>query len=157
MQDLHSGHEDAKFAQLLFEEMKNWRIPHYGCGDEQDLTKSEKGQYFTVRNPTLVNGSYVAYKIVGRDRFGTFEGRRRFNEFFLIRQALVQHWPGIYVPAVPAKKAIGNKELAFIMERRYYLERFLKQLSQMEFLINSDSFRVFTRPEFTGNTVDIEK
>jgi len=27
---------------------------------------------------------------------------------------------------VPEKKAIGNKDIAFILERRYYLERFLK-------------------------------
>jgi hypothetical protein len=67
--------------------MKNWRIPHYGCGDEvEPKEKQKKGQFFNVKNPTLVNGSYVAYKIDGKDRFGTFEGRRRYNEFYLIRQ-----------------------------------------------------------------------
>lgn len=68
----------------------------------------------------------MAYLIVGRDRFGTFEGKRRYNEFYLIRNALTVNWPGIYIPSVPEKKAIGNKDIAFILERRYYLERFLK-------------------------------
>jgi hypothetical protein len=70
---------------------------------------------------------------------------------------LVAAWPGIYVPGVPEKKTLGNKEMGFIMERRYFLERFLKQLSQKDFLVNCDSFRIFTRPEFTGGSADIEK
>ena len=27
----------------------------------------------------------------------------------------------------------------------------------MDYLVNSDSFRIFTRPEFTGGSADIEK
>jgi hypothetical protein len=93
----------------------------YGCKKE-----NAGKEFFTCRSPCLVNGSYVAYLIVGKDRFGTFEGKRRYNEFFLIRKYLVKNWPGIYVPAVPDKKAFGNLEMAYILERRYFLERFLK-------------------------------
>jgi len=53
---------------------------------------------------------------------------------------------------VPPKKAIGNKDTKFINERRYYLERFLRKLSISEFLIHSDEFSIFSRPNG-----DIEK
>jgi hypothetical protein len=28
------------------------------------------------------------------------------------------------VPNIPPKKAVGNKDIGFVVERRYYLERF---------------------------------
>ena len=129
----------------------------YGCKGGQNDKGDGYKEFFTCRSPSLVNGKYVAYLIVGKDRFGTFEGKRRYNEFFLIRKYLITNWPGIYVPAVPEKKAFGNLEMAYILERRYFLERFLKQISESEFLVNSDVFRVFTRPEFTGGSADIER
>ena len=64
----------------------------------------------------------------------------------MLQQALTQRWPGIYVPKIPPKKSIGNKDMKFILERRYYLERFLRKLSKFDFLINSDEFAVFSRP-----------
>jgi hypothetical protein len=32
------------------------------------------------------------------------------------------------------------------LERRYYLERFLRKLAKFDFLIRSEEFRVFSRP-----------
>jgi sorting nexin-1/2 len=58
----------------------------------------------------------------------------------------------MYIPKVPPKKAIGNKDMRFILERRYYLERFLRKLSKFDFLINSEEFVLFSRPNG-----DIEK
>lgn len=50
------------------------------------------------------------------------------------------------------KKAIGNKDVKFINERRFYLERFLKKMSPFEFMLESSEFKIFTRPNG-----DIEK
>ena len=52
-------------------------------------------------------------------------------------EKLRQRWPGIPIPSIPPKKAIGNKDLKFINERRFYLERFLKKLSNFDFVIES--------------------
>lgn len=48
---------------------------------------------------------------------------------------------------MPPKKAIGNKDLKFINERRFYLDRFLKKLSAFPFIINSEEFATFARPQ----------
>ena len=53
----------------------------------------------------------------------------RYNEFHLLRQVIRANWPGIYIPSLPAKKVIGNKDVRFIIERRYFIERFYLQLS----------------------------
>lgn len=42
--------------------------------------------------------------------------------------------------------------MRFILERRYYLERFMRKLSKFDFLINSEEFVLFSRPNG-----DIEK
>jgi len=42
---------------------------------------------------------------------------------------------------------MGNKDIVFLQERRYYLERFLRKLSQYDFIINGEEFQVFARPQ----------
>ena len=39
------------------------------------------------------------------------------------------------------------------MERRFYLERFLRRLARYEFIINSPEFKMFSRPQ----GLDVEK
>lgn len=76
----------------------------------------------------------------GVDESGVWEGERRYNEFFKLREALVSRWPGVPIPMLPPKKAIGNKEIRFINERRFYLDRFLKRMSYFPFILNSPEF-----------------
>ena len=64
------------------------------------------------------------YEIEGKDQIGPFNSQRRYNNFYELKNALSTNWPGIYIPSVPPKKAIGNKDIEFIVERRYFLERF---------------------------------
>ena len=47
-----------------------------------------------------------------------------------------QNWPGVYVPNIPPKKAVGNKDIEFVLERMYFLERFMMKLSDVSFLKN---------------------
>jgi sorting nexin-1/2 len=138
----------AKFSQMIEELANVYKIPHYG-----ELGKSIK---FEVSQPQLTNGKYVAYFIRGEDALGQFEGKRRYNDFYTLRNILMIRWPGCFIPAIPPKKAVGNKDLKFILERRYYLERFVKQLSIYPHLLNSEEFRIFARPEFTGGHADLQ-
>ena len=92
------------------------------------------------------------YSCKGVDSQGNWEGIRRYNEFFVLYGKLEARWPGIPIPCLPPKKAIGNKDVKFINERRFYLERFLKKMSPFEFLLDSAEFKIFSRPNG-----DIEK
>ena len=95
---------------------------------------------FGLMDPSLLNSKYVVYKVTGEDSHGLFEGNRRYNEFFLLRQVIVANWPGIYIPSTPSKKFVGNKDVRFIIERRYFLERFILQLSRIPYLVESHEF-----------------
>jgi sorting nexin-1/2 len=58
---------------------------------------------------------------------------------------MLQRWPGIYVPAIPEKKVIGNKDDQFVEERRSLLERFMKEICKYDYLIYSQEFKIFAR------------
>lgn len=60
---------------------------------------------FTVSNP-LMSGGHIVYSVKGVDKQGTWEGQRRYNEFYVLHEALTRRWPGVFIPKVPPKKAI---------------------------------------------------
>jgi sorting nexin-1/2 len=98
---------------------------------------------FSVSDP--VKGAHVTYTVRGYDGDGPFEGAKRYNDFFHLRSALIMRWPGVYVPPIPPRKAIGNKEDKFLEERKHFLQRFLLMIGKDEHLIKSDEFRLFSR------------
>jgi hypothetical protein len=55
---------------------------------------------------------FYTYLITGSDDKGSFEMRRRYNDFFYFREALTKQWPGVYIPPIPEKK-IAVKYLPF--------------------------------------------
>jgi hypothetical protein len=57
---------------------------------------------FQVTNPTLQSG-HIVYMCKGVDKQGNWEGNRRYNEFFLLHEALHHRWPGMYIPMIPPK------------------------------------------------------
>ena len=119
---------------------------------ENDIFTDEFAYEFSVKNPQDFHG-HVVYEVKGKDLQGEWECKRRYNEFFVLFECLQKRWPGILLPQVPPKKSVGNKEQVFIQERRYYLERYLRKLAKFDFVINSQEFQLFCRPQ----GLDVEK
>ena len=92
-----------------------------------------KSAQFRVYNPIKVSG-HIKYTVSGVDADGPFEETRRFSEFFSLRETLASRWPGVYIPAIPEKKMMGNKDDKFVEERRALLERFMKEIAKFDFL-----------------------
>lgn len=87
----------------------------------------------------------VKYTVTGCDEEGSFEVRRRYKEFYQLWASLIERWPGCYVPGIPPKKMLDNKNEGFIEKRRWLLERFMREISKQKHLINSYEFKLFTR------------
>lgn len=81
----------------------------------------------------------------GVDGDGPFEEQRRFKEFYALKNSLASRWPGVYIPAIPEKKLVGNNDDKFIEERRNMLERFMKEIAKYDYLIHSKEFKIFAR------------
>ena len=136
-----------KFANLFNEGLKDFKIQLYGCQKSQET--------FSLGKPSLLNGKYVVYMTSGKDCSGVpFQGNRRYNEFYQLRELLRQSWPGLYIPNIPSKKFVGNKDVKFILERRFFLERFWLQLSRYAYLTTGEEYQVFSQPK---QGLEIEK
>lgn len=66
------------------------------------LIQKEKSDY-SVTNPVFTD--HVTYTVKGKDNIGSFECSRRYNDFFHLRNALVNRWPGTFVPKIPVKSS----------------------------------------------------
>ena len=65
---------------------------------------------------------------------------------------LVERWPGCFIPCIPEKQILGDKEDGFIEERRSLLNRFVYECSKFNFIIESKEFRIFAR--YVGEVAD---
>lgn len=128
----------------MLDEINKLTVPDENIDEESKEVVDPRSLKFTVSNPVKVSG-HIKYTVTGEDQDGQFEETRRYKEFFALRVVLVSRWPGIYIPAIPEKQLVGNKDVKFIEERRMLLERFMKELSRFDYLINSKEFRTFAR------------
>lgn len=145
---------NERFLHLFKEAVKRFRIPQYGF---EARIKAKEPELWRLTKPQLINNSYIVYTIAGKDNLGPFGGERRYRDFHILRNVLSNNWPGIYVPNIPPKKAVGNKDIEFVIERMYFLERFFMMLSDVDYLKNCEEMRIFARPEITNSNLDTEK
>lgn len=68
----------------------------------------------SVSDPELNNkDNFYSYKIMGTDKDGPFEVRRRYSEFDLLRKKLCHRWLGIYIPPISGKRSDSNPLYVF--------------------------------------------
>ena len=68
---------------------------------------------------------------------------RRYRDFDALRKKLLERWPGVFVPNIPHKKTVGNKDKEIVGMRIQMINRFLKKLSKIDYLFNSDEMELF--------------
>ena len=124
---------ESKMEDVDMEEDANVDEAVFNQGN--DLIDESHEANFTCTHPQNKN-SHIYYKCKGSDNKGLWEGDRRYNEFFKLYEKLEARWPGVPLPMLPPKK-FNNKDIKFINERRFNLERFLKKISAYEFILNS--------------------
>ena len=77
---------------------------------------------------------------------------RRYRDFDSLRKRMVEQWPGIFVPKLPNKKKVGNKGKKISLIRVEMLNRFLKKISKIKYLMESEEMSLFLQ-----NTSNIAK
>ena len=68
---------------------------------------------------------------------------RRYRDFDALRKKLLERWPGVFIPNIPHKKTVGNKDKEIVGMRIQMINRFLKKLSKIDYLYNSDEMELF--------------
>lgn len=96
-----------------------------------------------------VVGNHTEYKIKGANSDGDFDATRRYKEFYSLRNILTRNWPGFYIPAIPPKVKIGKMEDNVVQERCYLFNRFMKDISEIPYLWESNEVKVFIKPNMS--------
>ena len=95
--------EEVKGRQQMIDIMET------DVGELMKVPLNPRWKEFSVQKP-MKNQDYITYEIVGYDMKGNFQVRKRYSDFYLLRNALRERWLGYYIPAIPPKKAIGNMD-----------------------------------------------
>ena len=80
---------------------------------------------------------------------------RRYRDFDTLRKKMVERWPGIFIPKLPKKKKIGNKDNKNDKNNKSSIikaddiNRFLKRICNIKYLLNSEEMSFFLQN--TGN------
>ena len=106
--------------------------------------ENEEAQQLYVCDPVLIKDGvtpYTSYTLKGK---GLPESlNRRYGDFDALRKKLVERWPGVFIPNIPHKKTIGSTDKGTVELRIEQINRFLKKLSNIHYLFNSDEMELF--------------
>ena len=97
-----------------------------------------------LKNPIEKKGfkNYIVYDLVG-EKVKNPPLLRRYSDFYNLREKLKEYFPGIYIPNIPPKKIIGNKDSRLIMNRMRLLNSFCFKLSTIPYLVQSKLVQLF--------------
>lgn len=163
-EDGYSDDEQPKFSMEGFQ-LNTEATPQDPVIDEEafvrvrSMTLKKSSIDIKVHNPVEVKGgafssNYYTYEVVGRDKNGKIEARRRFKEFEAVYKKLKQNYPGIFIPSIP-DKTIKNKGEDVIAERLVFLDYFLKKCSKVDHIFYSDELQLFLHS--SGSSDDVIK
>lgn len=121
-------------------------LPSYSLDNSAELDdRHSKHGKIVVGEPEIRGGklrSYHVYRV--SSAAGTVEHVfRRYSDFVWLRTVLVKSFPGVFIPPLPEKKVLGNKENAFVESRRIDLQRWLQRVVVRQFLAEHESVSLF--------------
>ena len=106
--------------------------------------ENEEPQQLYVTDPVLNKESTISFTSY------TLKGSkipepvsRRYRDFDALRRKFVERWPGVFIPNIPHKKTMGATDKDIVGLRIEMINRFLKKLSNIDYLFNSDEMELF--------------
>ena len=116
--------------------------------------ENEEAQQLFVSEPTLIKENklkeYTVYKLQGSKIPEALS--RRYRDFDALRRTFIERWPDIFLPNIPHKKTIGNADKEIVDLGIEMINRFLKKISNIDYLFNSDEMELFLQ-----NSADVPK
>ena len=108
--------------------------------------ENEEPQQLFVSNPVLNKDGvtqFTSYTLQGSKIPDPVS--RRYRDFDALRKKFVERWPGVFIPNIPHKKTMGATDKDIVDLRIEMINRFLKKLSNIDYLFNSDEMELFVQ------------
>ncbi|ORX92861.1 Vps5-domain-containing protein [Basidiobolus meristosporus CBS 931.73] len=106
--------------------------------------------------------SYIVYKVKAQVTVGVLNHRkssvtRRYRDFLWLYNQLANNHPGVIIPPVPEKHALGRFQDEFVETRRIALETFLQKIAAHPKLKKDPDFLLFMESERFGSEMKERK
>ncbi|KAI7817463.1 Vps5 C terminal like-domain-containing protein [Gamsiella multidivaricata] len=120
----------------------SFRLPENGVLPWFEITVGEPQKVGDVINP------HIVYKVHIRTNSTAFKSndftvQRRYRDFLWLYNQLTAHNPGVIVPPVSEKHAIGRFQDEFVESRRIALERCLRKMTAHPMLYGDPDLKLF--------------
>ncbi|CDS12184.1 hypothetical protein LRAMOSA04379 [Lichtheimia ramosa] len=129
----------------------------YSQSDSLQVPESGSRPYFhvTVQDPQKVGdaiNAHIVYKVKTKTNSPAFRSpefvvARRYRDFLWLYNQLTLGNPGVIVPPVPEKHALGRFQDEFVESRRIALERCLQKIVRHPMLYGDPDLKVFLESE----------
>ncbi|KAI9256558.1 Vps5 C terminal like-domain-containing protein [Phascolomyces articulosus] len=129
----------------------------YSQPESLEIPKSGSRPYFhvTVQDPQKVGdaiNAHIIYKVKTKTNSPVFRApefvvARRYRDFLWLYNQLTLGNPGVIVPPVPEKHALGRFQDEFVESRRIALERCLQKIVSHPMLYGDPDLKVFLESE----------
>ncbi|ORZ27478.1 Vps5 C terminal like-domain-containing protein [Lobosporangium transversale] len=120
----------------------SFRLPENGVLPWFEITVGEPQKVGDVINPHIVYKVHVKTNSTAF-KSNDFTVQRRYKDFLWLYNQLTTHNPGVIVPPVSEKHAIGRFQNEFVESRRIALERCLRKMTAHPMLYGDPDLKLF--------------
>ncbi|KAF9971860.1 Vacuolar protein sorting-associated protein 5, partial [Modicella reniformis] len=124
----------------------SFRLPENGVLPWFEITVGEPQKVGDVINPHIVYKVHIKTNSTAF-RSNDFTVQRRYRDFLWLYNQLTTHNPGVIVPPVSEKHAIGRFQDEFVESRRIALERCLRKMTAHPMLYGDPDLKLFLESE----------
>ncbi|RIA86784.1 Vps5 C terminal like-domain-containing protein [Glomus cerebriforme] len=157
-----SGEESLDDETTIRRARNDWRIASLGYKSSQSdgLVPTFK---ITVEDPQKIGDpihAHIIYRVRTRTTSTVFRSQdftvlRRYRDFLWLYNQLTLGNPGVIVPPVPGKHAIGRFQDEFVENRRQALEKCLNKITSHPILYRDPDLKLFL--ESDTFTIDVKR
>ncbi|KAK3816270.1 MAG: Vps5 C terminal like-domain-containing protein [Benniella sp.] len=124
----------------------SFRLPENGVLPWFEITVGEPQKVGDVISPHIVYKVHIKTNSTAF-RSNDFTVQRRYRDFLWLYNQLTTHNPGVIVPPVSEKHAIGRFQDEFVESRRIALERCLRKMTAHPMLYGDPDLKLFLESE----------
>ncbi|CAG8588434.1 10879_t:CDS:10 [Funneliformis caledonium] len=160
-----SGEDSLEDETTIARSRNDRRLANLGYNSIQsDLQNSSMPNFdITVEDPQKIGdaiSAHIIYKVRTRTTSSAFRNQdftvlRRYRDFLWLYNQLTFGNPGVIVPPVPGKHAIGRFQDEFVENRRQALEKCLKKITSHPILYRDPDLKLFL--ESDTFTIDVKR
>ncbi|KAF9199478.1 Vacuolar protein sorting-associated protein 5 [Haplosporangium sp. Z 27] len=137
----HISHYRPESTRSLGSQM-SFRLPENGVLPWFEITVGEPQKVGDVISPHIVYKVHIKTNSTAF-KSNDFTVQRRYRDFLWLYNQLTTHNPGVIVPPVSEKHAIGRFQDEFVESRRIALERCLRKMTAHPMLYGDPDLKLF--------------